>query len=57
MNLDVPEEQVETLVASLQSSKFEENNPELTDPAPPPSDLTNSAHFLGEDMNHPPPKT
>ena len=55
VNLDVPEEQVGDLVASLQDQSLRDNDPKVAI-APPPSDLTASAHFLGEDMTVPPPK-
>ena len=60
VSFDVPEGQVEAIVASLQDPQFKENNPELEVPPTPSApaavaDLVNSTHFLGEGLD-PTPK-
>ena len=64
VSFDVPEGQIESLISSLQESQLTENSPDpgalATAPitqAPPTVDLTNSTHFLGEDLQTLKPKT
>ena len=64
VSFDVPEGQIESLISSLQESQLTEDSPDLgalaaapITPAPPTVDLTNSTHFLGEDLQIPKSKT